>query len=66
MSVTAIEKVKENLYSYRVMKDERLLVYKDRKLIKMFDSKTSSHLMANLNGKSLQETHKILAKAAGR
>ncbi|OQY33470.1 MAG: hypothetical protein B6241_07865 [Spirochaetaceae bacterium 4572_59] len=66
MSVTAIEKEKKDLYSYRVMKDERVLVYKDRKLIKMFDSETSNHLISNLNGKSILETDSILAKAAGR
>lgn len=66
MSVIANERVKEDFYSYRVMKDERVLVYKDRKLVKMFDSKASSHLITDLNGKSIQETHSILAKAAGR
>ena len=66
MNITANEKVKDNFYSYRVMKDERILVYRNRKLIKMIDSKTSSHLIPDLDGKSIQETHSILAKVAGR
>lgn len=57
---------RDDLYSYRVMKDKRILVFKDRKLIKMMDSKTSSNLIGSLNGKSSLETHKILAQATNQ
>ena len=56
----------DNLYSYRIMKDKRILVFKDRRLVKMIDSRTSSRLIGSLDGKSSLEAHKILAKAAGR
>ena len=63
MKVSPAKKNPTDLFSYRVMKDKRILVYRDRKLVKMIDLKTSSKLIGNLNGKSSLETHKILAKA---
>jgi len=48
------------------MKDKRILVFKDRKLIKMMDPATSSNLIGSLNGKSSLETHKILAQATSQ
>ncbi len=59
------KKTPTDLFSYRVMKDKRILVYRDRKLVKMMDKKTSSRLITNLDGKTSMETHKILAKATG-
>lgn len=54
-----------DLFSYRVMKDKRILVYRDRKLVRMIDRKTSTNLISSLDGKSTVETHKILARATG-
>ena len=64
MNTPANEIKKDDLYSYRMMKDKRMLVYRNRKLIKMINSKTSGILADRLNGKSTGETHKILAKVA--
>ncbi len=66
MNICADKENRKDLYSYRIMKDKRMLVYKDRKLVKMIDSKTSEKLIGNLHGKDSSETHKILAKAACR
>ena len=56
---TPVNKVKkDDLYSYRIMKDKRMLVYRDRRLIKMIDTRTSGILASRLNGKSSGEAHK--------
>jgi hypothetical protein len=66
MNIPRQEESRDDLYSYRVMKDERILVFKNRKLVKMIDTKTSRNLIDNLDGKTSLETHKILAQAAIR
>ena len=58
-------KSQADLFSYRVMKDKRILVYRDRRLVRMIDKKTSTNLISSLDGKSSVETHKILARATG-